>query len=217
MKTGTKHWLLISAAIALLGIAVACNPGDAGNIRSTGSYPIDIFQEMHYNQSFKSQEPPRLDSAPQSVPWRGFAEAPSNDAAGLVLTGSVALPRLKSDAKALSNPIAKNASANQRAANLFAVNCSMCHGKLADAKASEDQAKFVGQMFGQYRIVEPPSFESDRIQSLTPGESFWSITNGSGFMPSFGNLLDASDRWHLVHLIQMESADRKAILHQTTR
>lgn len=31
-----------------------------------GSYPVDIFYEMHYQQSYKSHEPPRL-SAPASA------------------------------------------------------------------------------------------------------------------------------------------------------
>ena len=39
---------------------------------STGSYPFDIFPEMHYQQSYKFQEPPRLGppegSVPRSVP-----------------------------------------------------------------------------------------------------------------------------------------------------
>ena len=27
-----------------------------------GTYPIEIFSEMHYSQAYKNQEPPRLDS-----------------------------------------------------------------------------------------------------------------------------------------------------------
>ncbi|PKB73493.1 MAG: hypothetical protein BZY75_01560 [SAR202 cluster bacterium Io17-Chloro-G7] len=33
---------------------------------TSGSYPVDIFYEMHYQQSYKSHEPPRL-SAPASA------------------------------------------------------------------------------------------------------------------------------------------------------
>lgn len=44
---------------ALLGslAAISC---------TQGSYPVDIFYEMHYQQSYKSHEPPRL-SAPASA------------------------------------------------------------------------------------------------------------------------------------------------------
>ena len=36
---------------------------------SQGSYPLDIFYEMHYQQSFKSHEPPRLSGVAEAVPW----------------------------------------------------------------------------------------------------------------------------------------------------
>ena len=45
-------FLVVLASVA----AVAC---------TQGSYPVDIFYEMHYQQSYKSHEPPRL-SAPES-------------------------------------------------------------------------------------------------------------------------------------------------------
>ncbi|MBI2858536.1 MAG: hypothetical protein HYX90_05600, partial [Chloroflexi bacterium] len=38
---------------------------------STGSYPRDLFIEMHYQRSFRSQEPPRLYPAPFAVPVTG--------------------------------------------------------------------------------------------------------------------------------------------------
>ena len=34
-----------------------------------GSYPVDIFYEMHYQQSYKSGEPPRLSAPESSVAW----------------------------------------------------------------------------------------------------------------------------------------------------
>ncbi|PKB79341.1 MAG: hypothetical protein BZY88_13860 [SAR202 cluster bacterium Io17-Chloro-G9] len=46
----TRSWLLGLGLTAGI-LAVGC---------SQGSYPLDIFYEMHYQQSHKSQEPPRL-------------------------------------------------------------------------------------------------------------------------------------------------------------
>ena len=34
-----------------------------------GSYPVDIFYEMHYQQSYKAQEPPSLSAPADSVSW----------------------------------------------------------------------------------------------------------------------------------------------------
>ena len=36
---------------------------------SQGTYPLDIFYEMHYQQTFKSQEPPRLSGVDTAVAW----------------------------------------------------------------------------------------------------------------------------------------------------
>jgi len=48
-------------ALALLAgvLAAAC---------SQGAYPLDFFYEMHYQQSYKSQEPPRLSPPESAVP-----------------------------------------------------------------------------------------------------------------------------------------------------
>ena len=48
---------LVGLALLAGVLAAAC---------SQGAYPLDIFYEMHYQQSYKSQEPPRL-SAPESA------------------------------------------------------------------------------------------------------------------------------------------------------
>ena len=52
-----KAYLL---GLALLGglAAISC---------TQGTYPVDIFYEMHYQQSYKSHEPPRLSSPASAV------------------------------------------------------------------------------------------------------------------------------------------------------
>ena len=210
----SKGMLLLPALLVLAALAAACNPGDLDNIRSTGSYPIDIFQEMHYSQSFKSQEPPRLAPPQESVPWRGFADEPAENVEELPFVSEAALPALKSDAAALVNPVPQSDQALERAADLFIINCSMCHGRLATAEAGADQPLFVGALFSDYRIVQPPSFDTDRVQTLSQGEAFWSLTNGIGFMPGFGSLLSVDDRWHVAHIIDLDPAERSALLQE---
>ena len=54
---------LLLATLALVGIiAAGC---------SQGSYPLDIFYEMHYQPSYKPHEPPRLSPPASAVPWYG--------------------------------------------------------------------------------------------------------------------------------------------------
>ena len=87
---------LLVAALALLALAsAAC---------ANGSYPVDLFYEMHYHQSFGYSEPPRLSPPVGAIPITGV-EAPGSE-----------------------NPIAGQSI--QEGSALFAVNCVMCHGPL---------------------------------------------------------------------------------------
>ncbi len=69
-KSRTKLWLLGLAMVAGLALA-ACGQG---------AYPLDIFYEMHYQQSHKSQEPPRVDGVKGAVAW--FPEPQNTTAFG---------------------------------------------------------------------------------------------------------------------------------------
>jgi mono/diheme cytochrome c family protein len=180
-------WLLIVAMAAMVVFA-ACEPGDPG--RSTGSYPIDIFQEMHYNQTVKAQEPPRFSAPEDSIPVSG---------------GYIAAPA-KADAANLVNPLAGDANALERGALLYKQNCSMCHGATAGGDG------YVGVKFGDNGARTPPDFSSLRITQLTPGETYASLSNGAGFMPPFQGLLNEADRWALVSLIEATATERTAAL-----
>ena len=65
MKSIVKNTLkstsnkVIVAVSLLVVLTVGC---------SQGSYPLDFFYEMHYTQSYKSYEPPRLDVPASAVP-----------------------------------------------------------------------------------------------------------------------------------------------------
>ena len=59
----------------LVGLALALAAGLLAAGCSQGAYPLDIFYEMHYQPSYKAQEPPRLSPPASAVPWYG-ATAP---------------------------------------------------------------------------------------------------------------------------------------------
>ena len=181
-------WLLPVLALVVLA-AVACQPGDPG--RSTGAYKIDVFQEMHYDQTFKAQEPPRFLPPEDSIPVTG---------------GKLPLPESRSEAATLANPVAGNPTVFARAALVYNINCAACHGQTAGGDG------FVGGRFIAYGAPGPPSFASERIQALRSGETYYSITEGFGFMPAFGNLLSDEDRWTLVSLIELDNTRRASLL-----
>ena len=59
-----------------LALALALAAGLLAAGCSQGAYPLDIFYEMHYQPSYKAQEPPRLSPPASAVPWYG-APAPA--------------------------------------------------------------------------------------------------------------------------------------------
>ena len=81
---------LLAAALLLVAVGVAC---------ADGSYPVDFFYEMHYQDSYGPDEPPRLSPPEGSVPW---FSAPS--------------------------AIRIAETPEQAGSRLFVTNCSMCHG-----------------------------------------------------------------------------------------
>ena len=96
-----------SSQIALgLGLLVLSGAGC-----SRPGYVVDFFPEMHYQQSFRPQEPPRLYPPAQSVPVTG-KEIPYN----------------LSEAASLQNPIVASPPIKEQGARLFRINCAACHG-----------------------------------------------------------------------------------------
>ena len=57
------HFLLLAVVVGML--ATACG----ATLPGRGSYPLDIFYEMHYQQSYKSNEPPSLGGVAGVVAW----------------------------------------------------------------------------------------------------------------------------------------------------
>lgn len=198
MQTSRRNTLLLlTAAVVLAAVAGACSPGDP--FRSTGSYPIDVFQEMHYNQTQKSQEPPRFLPPDGSYPVEG---------------GYIPVAEMENIAE-MENPLAGDPLAMQRGALLFRQNCSTCHGLTGDGDGE------VGHRLNEYGVNRPPAFgDADGVSvirdtgttEVSPGETFANISGGKGFMPAFEPLLPEEDRWALVTLIDATVADRQAAL-----
>jgi len=145
---GLKGWFI--GIVTLFGILViGC---------SQGSYPVDIFYEQHYQQSYRSHEPPRL---------IGVA-----------------------DAVAFYPPIVSTVT--NTGADLFRVNCQMCHG--ADAQGTGPVLAKMIENYGYEPIVSPNitnrpvSFIASRLEAETRP------LGPSSVMPPFGKLLSEAER-----------------------
>ncbi|MDO8636007.1 MAG: cytochrome c, partial [Dehalococcoidia bacterium] len=149
---------------------------------STGAYPVDVFPEGHYQQSFRSQEPPRLQPPTDSVP----------------ITGKEVTYNF-SEAGNLMNPVSPSNELMAKANQLYQVNCAVCHG--ASGRGDGPMTSY----FQQSGAPPPIDYVSPRVKSRKEGELFWIITNGLGTMPRFGPLLTAEERWALVHFVRSVS------------
>ena len=59
-RGGGPRLYLLGLGMVLALIAAGC---------ARGAYPLDFFYEMHYQQSYRSHEPPRLSPPEGAVPW----------------------------------------------------------------------------------------------------------------------------------------------------
>lgn len=166
-----KRKLALAGSLSALALVAT---GCAG-----GAYAVDIFPEMHYQQSFRIQEPPRRYPAEGSVPVNGREVVPSAEVA-----------------KTLKNPFPQSAETQAQAKELFRVNCAMCHGPSGKGDGA------VGAKLVANGYLRPPDLTAQTTQAKTDGELFLTLTNGVVVMPKFGLLLTEEDRWALVQYLR---------------
>ena len=166
-----RRLVLLGAGAALVALLLACE---------TGAYPLDIFPEMHYQQSYRPQEPPRAEPPEGQVPVSG-AEEPLTDFVATL---------------ALENPKGLSGESIDQGRRLYVTNCAMCHGDNADGES------FVAERFSTAGDKPPPPLRSDSISQQQDGALFWTISNGVNRMPAWKRLLTADERWALVTYIR---------------
>ena len=187
--------LLGVVLIALAGAACYDNNTGETNIggsinftlptfQETGANSVQIFTEMHYQPSYKSQEGPRLLPPSDSVP----------------VTGREMRYATLEDYSQLTNPVQDPGKGEE----LFEVNCAVCHG--TSLKGDGPIRPFMAR--GPF----PADLTLPATKSATDGEVFAFISRGGrqGFaaiirglksaspMPEFGLLLTEEERWTLV-------------------
>lgn len=167
--------LLALATLALLG--AGCRR-ITGSFPSTGSYPADVFTEMHYTQSYRSQEPPRLASA-GAVPITGVEQAYTAE-----------------QYAALTNPTPRTPENLTRGAELFRVNCSMCHGVQGKGNGP------VGDALVASQYSRPPDLAALVTADKSDGQLYQLVSEGVFVMPRFKSLLSAEDRWLILHHVR---------------
>ena len=179
--------LLLLAGLSLVALAAT------GCVTNRGAYPIEIFSEMHYAQTFRSQEPPRLQAVAGAEVF-----VPLGVDASLTVKGP---DEMKAAAAA------RYAADPGAAAELFRVNCSVCHGikGLGDGPIvpflTDPNSYYATQTSA---ADEPYAAPPDLTQSRTRLDEdgvFAIMTSGVFVMPQFGLLLSEEERWDVVQYV----------------
>lgn len=162
----------------------------------TGAHAVLLFTEMHYQPSYRVQEMPRLQPPLDSVPVTGKSiDYTRDEYATLTAPDSV-----------------RAAYSEAKAAELYRVNCAVCHGE---------------SMTGDGPIVsylktgaKPPNLIDGAAKAASEGDVFGWVSFGgqagfalamagretSAIMPQFYQLLTEQERWHLVLYLKQRSA-----------
>tara|TARA_Y100000590_G_scaffold284476_1_gene320112 strand:+ start:58405 stop:59058 length:654 start_codon:yes stop_codon:yes gene_type:complete len=157
----------------------------------TGSHAVVVFSEMHYSPAYDDQEGPTIGPPSDSVPVTGREIKYTAD--------EYTLLRMSDKST--------NSYDQEKAADLYRVNCTVCHGESLQGDGAA--AKYLT------RGAAPANLLGGSSVDATEGEIFAWISYGSrtGFalemagqpnptvMPTFNKLLTEDERWHLVKYI----------------
>lgn len=172
LRSWTRRRQAVVGAVFLLAILAACS--------STNTYPIDIFTAMHYQQSFRTLEPPRFQSPEGAVPIQGRSP---------VYTTEQILQ--------LQNPIPADEASVSRGQQLYDVNCAVCHG---------DQGGGDGPMAPILvdNGANPPADLTAEVYRNVEDNFFFNVlVNGRPpWMPAFNHLLEGDAMWDLTNYIR---------------
>jgi hypothetical protein len=188
--------------LLILAVCVAATVGVLG-FRGTHfrKPPLYIFPDMEWQLKLRPQEPngffPNgLSSQPQiqgtiarsapiqtvSGPVFPYEDSPVNTGRVAGSTNFVEL-----------NPLPITAQLLSRGQQRFNINCSPCHGQLADGNG-------ITRKIGAMTVVA--NLHDKRIVEMADGELFHVITNGRNLMGAYGPNVPVEDRWAIISYLR---------------
>jgi mono/diheme cytochrome c family protein len=159
--------------------------------------PLYIFPDMEWQLKLRPQKPsgffangrtsqlPVAGTIPRSAPIKTAAGDVYPYEAAPVNTGQVAGTTNFVEI----NPMPITAAMVKRGQQRFTINCSPCHGQLADGNG-------ITKKIGAMALVA--NLHDARIVKMTDGELFYVITNGRNQMGAYGANVTVEDRWAVV-------------------
>jgi len=190
-----RYFLLIFGLAVVLVMAIAGKRGE-----TTRRTPIEVFPDMDRQLKLRPIEPNGFfengrssQMHPEGTIARGtpiqtaagpvmpYEDAPVNTGMKPGTTNFVEL-----------NPLAVNAEMLKRGQQRFTINCSPCHGQLADGNG-------ITKKFGMAVVA---NLHDKRIVEMPDGEIFYVITHGRNLMQAYAPQVDVQDRWAIVAYVR---------------
>ncbi len=187
------RYFLIIFGVCVLAVAGILGPRG----RHFRKPPLYIFPDMEWQLKLRPQKPngffangitsqlpvpgtvrraPPIQT-PQGLVYP-YADAPVNTGMEPGTTNFIAV-----------NPLPITAGLLKRGQQRFTINCSPCHGQLADGNG-------ITKRIGAMAIVA--NLHDKRIVEMGDGELFYVITNGRNNMGAYGPNVVVEDRWAII-------------------
>lgn len=186
-----RYFLLIFGLAVVLVMAIAGKRGDM-----TRRTPIEVFPDMDRQLKLRPMEPNGFFAnarSSQEHPVGTIARTtPIQTAAGAVMpyedspVNSGQKPGTTNFVEL--NPLTINAEMMKRGQQRFTINCSPCHGQLADGNG----------ITKKYGMAVVANLHDKRIVEMPDGELFYIITHGRNLMQPYAAQVDVQDRWAIV-------------------
>jgi mono/diheme cytochrome c family protein len=190
-----RYFLLIFTVLVVLVVGIAGKRGDL-----TRRPPIEIFPDMDRQLKLRPMQvngffPNGLSSQPHPVGTISRSKAIATTSGGVMpyedapvntgfVTGTTNFVEL--------NPMPINEALLARGRERFTINCSPCHGQLADGNG----------ITKRYGMAVVANLHDQRIVNMPDGEIFHVITNGRNLMQPYGPKVDVTDRWAIIAYVR---------------
>ncbi|MBR92056.1 MAG: hypothetical protein CL903_04575 [Dehalococcoidia bacterium] len=157
-------------------------------VQENNTYPIETFTEMHYSQSYRAQEPPRLAAVVDAVTF-------NSEGGPEVVLNDTEYPNIKNyDVK--------------MASELYRVNCSTCHGVtgLGDGSATKhiiSKNNFYSKVNGMPHNAPANLVDSaaNRLNTHDLMITYINAVSEGQLMPAFKKLLTQKEIREIVYYI----------------
>ena len=193
-----KKLLTISVIISAVTVIISCSDVK----RSPGS---DYMADMRYSRAYETYED-NQNLKQRNINYTGMPVA------GTVKRGEVFPFSIPKDndgdstnyvaSRQVTNPLPPlNEAGLKEAERLYLVNCGICHGTKLDGNGP-----LYNNGNGPYPAAPRNLVGDPYILGMPDGQMFYSITYGKGVMGPYGSQLSTSQRWMIVHYLNVMQA-----------